>query len=33
VIDVWKDRVIFEPPIQGAIEARLSGMDIQSSLL
>ncbi|KAL7942989.1 hypothetical protein V8C42DRAFT_331020 [Trichoderma barbatum] len=27
VIDVWKDRVIFEPPIQGAIEARLNELD------
>ena len=26
VIDVWKDRTIFEAPIQAAIEARLNGM-------
>lgn len=25
VIDVWKERAIFEPPIQAAIENRLSG--------
>lgn len=25
VVDVWKDRIIFEGPIQGAIEARLEG--------
>ncbi len=25
VVDVWKDRSIFEAPIQGAIEARLDG--------
>ncbi|KAH6603331.1 hypothetical protein Trco_008106 [Trichoderma cornu-damae] len=27
VIDVWKDRSIFEAPIQGAIEARLNELD------
>ncbi|EGR46463.1 uncharacterized protein TRIREDRAFT_80437 [Trichoderma reesei QM6a] len=27
VIDVWKDRAIFEAPIQAAIEARLSELD------
>ncbi|RFU74421.1 hypothetical protein TARUN_7814 [Trichoderma arundinaceum] len=27
VIDVWKDRAIFEAPIQGAIEARLNELD------
>ncbi|KYK59720.1 hypothetical protein DCS_00854 [Drechmeria coniospora] len=27
VIDVWKDRSIFEPPIQAAIEARLEELD------
>ncbi|KAK5995850.1 hypothetical protein PT974_04268 [Cladobotryum mycophilum] len=27
VIDVWKDRSIFEAPIQGAIEARLGELD------
>lgn len=26
VVDVWKDRTIFEVPIQAAIEARLDGM-------
>lgn len=25
VVDVWKDRSIFEAPIQGAIETRLDG--------
>lgn len=25
VVDVWKDRTIFEPPIQAAIESRLDG--------
>lgn len=25
VIEVWKDRTIFEPPIMGAIESRLEG--------
>lgn len=25
VVDVWKDRTIFEAPIQGAIESRLDG--------
>lgn len=25
VVEVWKDRAIFEPPIQGAIDARLDG--------
>lgn len=25
VVDVWKDRTIFEAPIQGAIQARLDG--------
>ena len=33
VIDVWKDRVIFEAPIQGAIEARLNGIYIWDSIL
>ncbi|PHH79753.1 hypothetical protein CDD80_3873 [Ophiocordyceps camponoti-rufipedis] len=27
VVDVWKDRTIFEAPIQGAIEARLEELD------
>ncbi|KAL7930577.1 hypothetical protein V8C35DRAFT_312361 [Trichoderma chlorosporum] len=27
VIDVWKDRAIFEAPIQGAIESRLNELD------
>lgn len=26
VIDVWKDRNIFEPPVQEEIESRLQGM-------
>ena len=26
VIDVWKDRSIFEGPIQAAVESRLDGM-------
>lgn len=25
VMDVWKDRFIFEPPVQQAIEARIDG--------
>lgn len=25
VIEVWKQRVIFEPPVQDAIEARIDG--------
>lgn len=25
VVEVWKDRTIFEPPIQNAIESRLDG--------
>lgn len=32
VIDVWKDRAIFEAPIQAAIEARLSGQSLRASL-
>jgi regulator of Ty1 transposition protein 103 len=27
VVEVWKDRAIFEPPIQGAIDARLDELD------
>lgn len=27
VIEVWRDRNIFEPAIQGAIESRLEGMN------
>ena len=27
VIEVWRDRFIFEAPIQAAIEARLEGMN------
>lgn len=33
VIDVWKDRSIFEGPIQAAIESRLDGMRAQRMLL
>jgi regulator of Ty1 transposition protein 103 len=25
VVKVWRDRMIFEPPIQDAVEARLNG--------
>lgn len=28
VVDVWRDRGIFEEPIQAAVEARISGMYI-----
>lgn len=33
VIDVWKDRAIFEAPIQAAIESRLNGMCLCSFFL
>lgn len=33
VIDVWKDRFIFEPPIQQAIEARIDGSAIPQEAL
>lgn len=32
MIDVWKDRVIFEAPIQAAIESRLSGTSFEAFL-
>jgi regulator of Ty1 transposition protein 103 len=33
VIDVWKDRAIFEAPIQAAIESRLNGRYLCSFFL
>lgn len=33
VIDVWKDRAIFEAPIQAAIESRLNGTNLRGCSL